>query len=398
MEGYKLDWRIQGQDSGFKLDGPVSFSMIDSIHSFYNRATLSYEDQFGLLQEGFYTVPGVMHQISYSFDDVKLTGMYSVDKTQSGQRIMDGVMAGRVDLNLLNNFAFQQEEKFLSFKDRISSVVRKVIDPIYSDSMGLQDINDTGNLSTWIQPGLTDAKFINNILRPNAYSFNSDNSPFFAWIGSDGKFHFRSYSSMMGGNAVANLTYRPKSSTNMNKTDESKKEAQTSVMDLRVFSKAPLVTNKETNFYYLDPMTSQASVAKDSIYNHPKAVGEQKLARLMFDSPEKVSLGFFSKAQKENRLGLQAHHFREDLLLDKIMVLLPPNFSLVSGKKVNLDAFLGLKNAQDKLASSARYSGDWLVEMSEHLWSSKEKMGFSKLLLTRQSQNVPTGYDMKDFF
>lgn len=389
-DDYSFAYNIQGIKTQLSLSSGISFSVIDSIYSLYNRMTVSIEDSMGLFQEAFLTSPGVVHEIDFGFGNDHVGGKFFIDQTQSLERITPGVMAGRVDANLINSWAYGQSNKFTAYKDRISSIVDRIVSPSFPVVK-----NDTGNLGTWLQPGMTDARFINEILLPNAFSKNSDGSPFYAWIGNDGNFNFRSFSAMMSTNSKKTLYYRPFNATG--KLDATAKaQAQTTIMDIKPFSKPAPVKDQKTNFFYIDPKTGQAQKITDSLLNHPSQTFDGPITpRVLSKQPGMIPMGVFSSGQQENLKGLQAFYYRDSLMLEKLLVLLPPNLSLCSGSKVTLEAILG---HEDVVKHSTRHSGDYLVEMSEHLWSDREKMGFSKLLLSRKVQKVPSDTVIAGYF
>lgn len=387
-KGYSVDYRVQGQDITFPLD-TISFSMIDSIYSLYNRAVLHVNDQSGFFQEAFFSSPGVKHELTFSYLDKKISGKYVVVKPQVQEQATYGAVAGQVSMNLVSDWSFDQPNRQKSYKDRISNIIRKLAGDKFGNNL---DINDTGNMSVWIQGGQTDAAFIQNILLPNAYSQNAAGSPFYAWVGNDGQFHFRNYLSLFRsvGQTDDDLFYTPQ----LAQPGKNNTRVTNSFLQLRPFSKQPTVQYKTAQFYTVPLESGIAVKTQDSILNHPQVAG-QKRPQVLSDVLRSIPLGFSRKNLLDNFSGQQAFFFRDSLMLDKLFGLLPTSLNLNAGKKVSVTTNL---NVNGSTSPSVRHSGEYLIELAEHVWSVSDRTGYTKVLLSRATQQIPSDVTMGGFF
>ena len=388
-KSYSVDYKVQGQNIPFPLDS-ISFSMIDSIYSLYNRATMSIRDQGGLFQEAYFNSPGVKHELTFGYQEKHITGSYVVAKPQNGTPEAYGGVAGEVNMNLIGDWSFNQPNRQTCYKKRISEIVSFLAGDYFGQNN--LDINDTGNQSVWIQGGQTDARFIENILLPNAFSQNAKGSPFYAWVGNDGQFHFRNYQSLFRsvGQTDDDLFYTPQ----LAQPGKDNTRSTNSFIDLKVFSKQPKKQSKDVQFYTTPLEDGSVVTTDDSIINHAQ-IPSQKRAQVLSTVSRSIPLGFSRKNLLDNFSGQQAYFFRDDLMLDKLFGYLPTSLNLNSGKKVGVTTNLSVSGNP---TTSQRHSGEYIIELAEHLWSAPEKLGYTKLLLSRATSKVPSDTTMQGFF
>jgi hypothetical protein len=386
FNNFSLDYSIQDQPFDLPLD-MVSFSLIDSIYSIYRRATLQIPDKIGLFQEAYVDSPGIKHSIKFSQKNKQgvvnfVKGDFTVDKSQIESAATYGTSSGTLGINLQSWWKFNQQNVQTAYKDRISNIAKQVAMNYFTPAQ--LDVNDTGNQGVWLQADMTDGKFINDILLPNAFSQNASGAPFYAWEGNDGLFHFRNYLSLFRsvGQTDDDLFYSPQmADPTMDPT-----KVKNTVMDMRIFSKSQKYPNQNINFFDIARESGMLDITPDSILDHPR-IPTLTRAQVLSPSARSEFLGLSRQDQADNFSGQQSFFFRDDLLSDKKMVVLPSCLTLNAGNKVSLTV---LANQSQQSNPSYRHSGEYIIELSEQIWSAVDKMGYTRLLLSRNAQNVPS--------
>lgn len=383
-----VDYSIQGMTLPLPLDG-ASFSIIDSLNSFYNRATMSIPDSTGFFQEAFLNAIGSVHHLKVSQDDAIVESEYVIQRRLNEEPVATGGIAGITSFNLVQRWMADQPNSSMAYTGTISSIVDKLSSRYFPRRT---DIDSTGNKGTWLQANDTDAYFIQTRLLPNAHSPTYEGAPFFAWCGNDNKFHFKNFEALWGnsGHVEAELYYS-KNQASSNPAPDNTNRNRNSIFDIKVLTGTPTDHSKLiiSNWVSLVDGTSAHAEAKHS--EGALVADNLILPRVFSTVPTSKSLGLFRKGMEDNFKGQQADQFRDSLLIYKLFLLIPLNLKLNSGKKVNVTI------AANPDIDSTAHSGEYLIELAEHVWSHKERTGYTKLLLGRGAQSVPDGVSMKSF-
>jgi hypothetical protein len=77
------------------------------------------------------------------------------------------------------------------------------------------------------------------------------------------------------------------------------------------------------------------------------------------------------------------------LLQDRVLVTIPLYVELCAGKMVSLDTVYGGNIASDS------YSGNYLIEQSDHIWNGENQSGFTQLVLTRVATTFTPDFELE---
>lgn len=369
-----------------------SFILYDSIHSLYNWATFNIKDLTGLIQESLFTVKGLKITLGYGIRDNKINkSEFTIDHDKITEPSQKGILSGDVEINLINSWYDKQELKSSAYNDSISNIIRQIVTQKFSSF----NIESTGNDDTWYQPLITDAKFIQDVLLPNSYSDNSNKSPFYAFINSDGTFNFRNLNSMLKDNPAANLKYIAEA-----------QEGDFSINNIMRLRRWRIGNEKLRNLihrgiYKIDISNGSLIEEEDFIFSHPEGttgnvpiIGDRNLfTGLLNLGYSKTDIG-----QKQSLLGRQINSIKDSMFIDKMLIIVPLNPKLIAGKIVNIFIFT-LDNINGNIQkSSTTFSGNYLIEESRHTWNGERREGFTTLIVGRKFIDLNSSYFIKSLF
>jgi len=360
-----------------------SFSQIDSIYNLFSSGVITFHDKSGLLQEFLMTMEGSKVQINYGINNDFNKCAYVVKKDALEETETRGFLNGMVDMSLVHEWYNFQEIESTAYKDRISNIIRGIAEGYDFKSV---DVNDTGNNDIWYQPLITDAAFIVKHLLPNSFSNNSNNTPFFCYITSDNTFHFRNAGSLMSGSPVDTIEYLMESKAELNPGAINAIKRWRDGSDKNRSLRARMI-------YKLNREDGGLIEEEDSMGLYPQKNG--------FKLPILNDKGTYSSfldldyeekeiGRKENLKGYIAHTMRDTLFLDRFLVMIPFKPKIRSGDVIKLNIYS--MQDEDGTKLSEHYTGNYVVEQSEHIWNGEEQKGFSKLILGRKYVRVPSTY------
>lgn len=389
LDLYKIGLSIN--DRNFEIDPSYfSFSMRDNIFNLFNTATLSFKDKTGLFQEFFDTSEGAKVKLEFGDEDVINTCTYvnKYDKLDTTEKI--GYLTGEVDFNLINFWYNSQYKISRAHNKRISNIIRDFAGQYQFKS---KDIDDTGNQRTWYQPYMTNAKFITDMLLPNCFSRNADQTPFFAFITNDNVFHFRNYKSMTDEELIGTVDFK----INIDKISRGEDSFQNKTSSLKRIHQ-----NSDKHFYLrhrnlfrIDKEDGTIKDEEDHITDHPT----QNNLKIPILNDEGNTIDFklvgFTKdetGEKENQFGRIFYDHRDSLFLDQFIFIQPFNPKFQAGKNIQLNVYT-TQNEGSKL--SKRFSSRYLIIDCEHIWDSETQKGYTKVIIAKKYVQVPESYLLK---
>ncbi len=378
VNGYDVDLKIGGLAESID---PSLFSFIlkDSIYKLYNRGVLELNDATGLFQEALLTREGTKVDIEYSLQDTPTTLKSSllVDHDVSPESNSPGSVGGAVEIPLVSSYSASQSPSSIAHTGRISDIIKKIISPDLE-----VDVDGTGNQGTWYQTQ-DNATFIVEILKPFAYSRDSSSTPFYSYITSDGKFHFKNLGNLEAVRPDLILEYTQNSSKNVSITSLNR-WTDPSSLHRELY-------NRE--IYKIDPDTGDIILLRDNLSD----CGAQQNAVIPVVHggaiTSIVNNHFLGYLEDESYSGRVIDSKRKGLFIEHLAIVLPLTLSLHSGKNVSLE-FLGVTIEGTPI--SHLFSADYIVETCEHVWDGANKIGFTKLVVGRRTVTLPSGYKVKE--
>jgi hypothetical protein len=390
LEYYKIGLSIN--DKSYNLDPTYfSFSMRDNIYNLYNTGTLLLKDKTGLLQEYFETTEGAIVKIEYGNSDYLNTCTFVNKFDQINETDNPGFMTGEVFFHLIHEWYNEQQIRSSAYSNRISRIIRDLTN-FYNFKN--KDINDTGNERTWYQPMITDAKFIEEILLPNAFSRNADQTPFFAYITNDNVFHFRNFKSMLEENVLTTVNFK----INLEKVargEESLQDTTQSVQRVHQSSDSDFKLRRR-NIFRIDRDTGEMDESEDELVNHyPQNNLKTSILHDRENTTDYFLVGFTQEetGDKESQLGRIFYSHRDALFLDKFIFFQPFNPKLKAGGAIQLNIYSTIDEKGNKL--SKHFSGRYVIIDCEHIWDAESQKGYTKLIVGKRYNQVPEAYLLK---
>lgn len=384
---------IKVNDTPFEIDPQgFSFSLSDSIYSLYPTAIFTIGDDLGVFQEYLGITNGNKVEIEYGNNNTTFKNKYIINEDTLQEPKDPGFLNGDVDVELIHEWYNEQQIRSKAYRDRISRIVRKIADLYNFKSI---DINDTGNEDIWYQPNITDAKFINDILLKYAYSLNASNTPFYAFITNDNVFHFRNLQSMMEEDRVATIEYKIDSPRKKEEGEESSEKTFTQTVKRWSPNYKSLWKLKHKSVYRFNSETGKFENETLNITEFPGMLNLN--IPISNDTGNITSVDYIGRVKqetgkKENNLGEEINLMRNGMLYDRFLIIQPFNPKLKSGKNVQLLVHARERNEQQ---ISKRYSGDYIIENCEHIWSGDDSQGFTKIIVGRKYIQIPSAYSLK---
>lgn len=382
-KGYTIDIRINNtllemQPSEF------SFSIKDSIHDFFPKGRFVLNDTSGLFHEYQLLIEGIPIEISYGMGDDLTSCRYIVERNETPNIQTPGIMSGNIKTILIHEYFNNQEKISTSYSGTISGIITKVLNYSYSNTQ----IEETQNNGRWYRPLLTEEKFIQGILMPNAYSLNSEKTPLFSFTNTNNVFNFLSFKNMYNQNVKGDFTYNTQTIDTF---------SSNTILDIKPFSRGLDNTydSRNIDFEYMSMEDGSIIVENDSFLNHPI---QEKDSFFIGDSSLTTNVIFggdyyTDKFQKENRIGQKINFFRNYLFFNKLVITLPLNVLLHAGDTINITSYS--YDSSGKITSQF-YSDKYFIEQSEHVWDGINQRGYTQLVVGRKEIKLSSDYLVKE--
>ncbi len=388
---YNIELKLNNLD--FDLAPELfSFTIKDSIHSFYPKASLTVTDASSLFREYLSSVEGNILSLLYTTtenENINLKSNYVILHDELSSKQTTGLLAGDVAITLVHEYYNKQNVENKAYKNKISSVINSVVSDYNFNS---KNIDQTSCNSTWYRLNQSQKDFICNTLLPLAYSSDANSSPFFSFITCDNQFNLKSYKSMIEDTVETELTYSP--------------VAVAGVSIGTIYELTPLRTGslKHKNLRHRliktrDYLTGDFLEVEDEIQQYPKNVPAFNKLPIYTENKEITSIEYLNFTQKspgdkDAQKGLIINSEKDGFFLERLVATTMFNPLLKAGKGVNIK--IALPTDKNDLEFSPYQSGVYLIEECSHSWmGGRDKKGTTTLLLSRKFIRVPSTYSFE---
>lgn len=381
---------INGTDEIVVPSDMISFSLIDSIHSLYSRASVSLKDRNGLISEYLLSTPGNILKIRFgntNFPLDVLEAKYILNKEilEEGYDESPESLGGELSLNFKHEWMNYQKAESRSFQDSINNLVT-IFTSEYPFRMKI--IEPAGGFTYWYQGMRTKAKMITEDFLEKAWNSSSKGTPFFAFIDSSNTFNFRTYASMFGSSNLADADY--------NFFKNSADTSINTIISIQRWSETfeETQSNYKKALRYIDENFSITASDIDSENHFLKNPSDTLPVTNLKSYPVKFIARYLEDSNSDLEKGLINNSMRDSLFKERFMIIVPLNTKLISGKTINMTIPV---SATEETSFSNRYSGKYIIEMSEHVWDGEGAAAVSKLLISRKYAQIPERYQLRRF-
>jgi len=368
----------------------ISFSMHDSIYNIYNTGTLTFNDIGGMFLERLTFMKGSPLEISYGITSSHVNKSKFVITDSYLEDVPDtpGIISGEITIEFKNAWYHNQEIKSRAYQDSISNIVKDIVTPL--DSTNGTNIEQTEGTDIWYQPLINDAEFIDKILVPHAYSPSANETPFYAYYSNDGIFNLISGYKMFNKGITTTLNFPTRITFDSATPD---KILNTKYLRNDISLERPLrnkaifhITEKDGILEKTTDISSDHLPIEDKYF---PAIADMSLETGYINQRRKET----DVNKKNSELGYNNYMHRDDMFLQRFLVLLPLNPKLKSGQKVSINFLSGETNERDE--DSKTFSGDYVIEDSEHIWNGQDSRGYTKLIVGRKYIRTGSTYPLK---
>lgn len=362
----------------------VVFSIHDSIHSFYPTATVLFNDITGSVREYLLPIEGNIFTIIYGteLNSKSISCNYVSNKSETPQSMSNGLLNGRITQRLTHEYNFYEETINKAYAGKISTIVSSTISDY---TFSKKNIDATGSESTWYRLTSTQKDFIENVLIPNSYSDNSNNTPYFCFITVDNIFNYVHYYTLTTKSSIATLYYAPikQSSIDIN-----------AILDIKPFNNCSNYKLRNRKVLTRSPSDGTFTTTVKKITDCPSNNPSENKFPVIYNKNLNTSFEYylFNKTDLGEKEALKARILdeeREGLFTEKFQIITAFNPELKSGENVDLDLnIMGSTLIEKSLYSSGKY----LIEDCIHSWDGSIKKGFTTIIVSRKYAKVPSNY------
>jgi hypothetical protein len=375
---YQIDISLNGFEFGIDPK-QFSLSINDSIYSLYNTASLTVQEPTGDSLERLLYVKGSPVTIDYGIKDrtVNKASYVVTRSTVPDSTGTPGIVSGDIEVALKGAWYAEQQLRSRAYEDSIGAIINSITGN--TSAFNGTDVLSTDGVDTWYQPLVNDAAFVQHILLPNAFSYDSASTPFYAYTTHDGVFRFRHASAMYQSSLVDELNY-PVYIRQQDSTPQT-------ILSLKYIREREDVERPLRNRWVFRTDTDNGSVvqADDLITDHL----QPGINKLPFIADLGLKTGYIDLGREEltvdernAELGRIAHAQRAGMFIDRLVVLLPLNPKLHSGQRVKITTYTSKE--KDRSTESPTFTDDYIIENSEHIWNGEQGRGFTKLIVGRK--------------
>jgi hypothetical protein len=389
---YYIKFLINGQDT--QTSGKdISFSLHDSIYSFYSNATLRANDITGLLRDNLFAVEGLPLEINFGTDEVNQNIIQKIVTISSDtpETTMPGICGGYINLKGNHAFYSTQNVEGKAYTGTISSIVNEVTDYPFTK----KSISSTSGSTTWYRLQQSQKDFIESVLLPNAYSPSANGTPFYCFTDLSNTFNFKSYHEMYNQNSVATLQYKPWEPSNIDFN---------CIFQIVPFITGSKYTKKLWHRKEISRSISDGSYTAEDVYlyDSPEHKWEDRQIPIIGDKDlttdyDYLSFKYTESGEKEAYLGRKIFKQRKGFALEKFVITLSFNPALKSGIPIDLDVAV---SDDAGYATKALYlSGKYLIEDCIHEWrGGLENRAYTTLVVSRKFVTAPNVADLSKLF
>ncbi len=201
---------------------------------------------------------------------------------------------------------------------------------------------------------------------------------------------------MLKANPVITLEYRVPAVLN----DRDNQSLLYRIDDFRRWQEGSLETKKfrHRNIYSVNRTDGTLNKSQDNITDYPSS----EIGNLSIINDENLITGYHDlgydeniQGRKENLLGQKINSTRDSALLDRFLITTQFHPEVVSGDVIRLNCFQRDLNSNSYIVSPI-YSGNYLVEKSEHVYTGKSIKAYSMFYIGRKFiSTIPSNYSLK---
>lgn len=371
-----------------------SFSIKDSIYSFYSIATFDVPDITGVILENLHLSKGSHFKIKYGNNDSVDESEFIILQRSLPETIRHGILSGTVSLKLVHQLYDIQEKKSAAYSNTISNIIQQ----LFASSFSSLDLSSTVGTDIWYQPLMSDVQFCTDVLLPNAYSSNANNTPFYLYTTVDNVLHLKTGYELYTQSITTTLRYTPIASRNSQKSEVFNKNSILSLALMEIDDKKDIIRPLQNRTIgQIDQLTGELKeITKDSFIDY--APFSQSYPLLVGSSDyltDYIDMGFYGETalRQQHKLAQIHSSQRYGMMPIKLFALTPLNPSLYAGKKINLEVYTPKGEGVSELSSI--FSGNYVIESCEKIWNGPKNMGYNAMVLGRKMFSVPNNYTMK---
>ncbi len=373
---YSLSVEINGSKT---FIGPSDFniSLKDSIHSIYPKVFLEINDTSGIFLESKIMMSGIPFKfvIGYNQKEIKMpfvVNSYEVSSTEGLQR-----MNGTINIELIHQLISKIPIESKAYSNTPSEIINSIVNS-YKPIIKKTSIENCESVqdNAYYNPSMPFEEFVDKILLPNSKSKQNSNDPYFCFIDASNKFNYRTYSDIVSNKTGITLFL---SSENNNRKENNK------ILSFQPFS---IKLEKEISNLFFKRIYIDEENAETIKETEVSILDSYKSNYPFYDVEKRKSYEFF---KIENDIGFKKDSARWNtkkilsLFPEKALVTTLLNTELISGTTINLDITYEAGHSSDT------FSGEYVIEDSQHSWNKESKLGYTNLILGKVKSKLPAG-------
>ena len=356
-----------------------SYNLEESIHSLLPTGKITLSNPAGIFTEGGLFINGFTLQVYLAVNKIKLSPKYTVFGYSTQPHSRPEGFSPKLELLLKHDWINKQSIKSAAYKNRLSEVYKQLLTP---DGFTF-DFNDTGNDAYWYQNLETQIQFIERTLE-NCYSMNSSESPFFAYITSDNKFHLRNASSLENQSPKKTFYLR---------YSEGRKNFSDNIYSIQKIDDGSFsyLNHKAKNVFTMDRTTGNLISTVDQFIAHPLQRQGKILAQdIGTNVTSNIDMSYSETdiGLQENLKGQVINSYKKVYFLDRFTmagIQDSDNLALRAGDTIELKVASMGGNTYNKLLSQK-----FVIEKKVEIWDGLQSQTSFVLVLGRRTATVPS--------
>lgn len=379
---------IKTEDGNILLSSAeaISFSIRYNIHNVYPKMNMSLEDVDGLFAEYLMTTPGLKYSVEFGIEggEENIKGDFVIQKDITTKLRQTELFAGTLDISLIHAWSTKQKRETLSYNKNISDIVKQLVNNYNFRS---QNIENTQNKEIWYQGKQKQSEFIKKGLLP--YAYNSTETPFYFYIDCQNNVNFHSYDSFVKNspNRTHEYTYQRQASH-----DDAMGNL---IIDIRRWSEDKMVLDSEQKQETFSVNRDGELIKID--YNSSDFLKKKALdAEPFVKNEEGIGQYYYRGINRDitnSDKGYRLHKMRRLFHPERYMVMVPFNPKIKAGDIFKMRVYLPNDSNE---TFSERFTGDYVIEMSEHIWDGETMNAITKTIISRKYIQVPDDYIIKE--
>lgn len=352
----------------------ISFSLKDSIYTIFPTAVIEMNDIEGWILEGRALTNGSEIELTLGYKEYSMKNSYIVNTMETIEGMKSTQLSGNLSSELIHKSYAQNASFVKSYPPNPANIIQELFKESQFNEYLVESTKNIPEKRIY-NPYMTKKDFIEKILLPNSVSSKNKISPYFCFIDSLNNFHYQSFEQLMKQSNLYELYFGYK------KEYDYYNEAI-----LSFFPFTEKLKNNESDMkvqisYLSDDQNPQFKTKEFPIasLNH----GAYPIKEVSI-APQ-YSFHGVTKESSELKTQIRGVYLQKlSLFPDKIAVTTPIFPDYCAGKKVILQVLYG---AGGDVSES--FSGEYIIEQSDHTWDGSTQQGFTQLVLGSPSPKYP---------